>query len=254
VGRILEKISLLALHGFLGQSTDWDLIQSHFMVSPFAGSFEWWSVDYMANPLLNSKNSFELWAGNFNQKVKLKFSEGPRVLIGYSLGGRLALHAFAANPEMYDHVILISTNPGLTREKERQERWLSDFAWSQKFQKMPWNELVREWNSQSVFKDSIAEPPREESKYDRELLSNALIEWSLVKQPDFREVIAQNAQKFFWISGEKDIKYISLGMELTKKAPTLKSTVIPRSSHRILFDNPSELASQMIHFLASALK
>jgi 2-succinyl-6-hydroxy-2,4-cyclohexadiene-1-carboxylate synthase len=249
MGSDVEKINFIGLHGFLGQASDWDLIQSHLMVSKFARNFEWWSVDYMNTPILNPKNSFLMWAQNFNQKARLKFSAGPRVLVGYSLGGRLALHALAESPKLYDAVILLSTNPGLVREKEKQDRWQNDLRWSKKFLQLPWPELLREWNAQNVFKDSVAEPQRTEAAYDRALLADALTEWSLAKQADFRELIASQHEKIFWLSGDKDIKFLSLAMELQKRTPSLQAGVISKSSHRALFDNPSEVAGQMIHFL-----
>jgi 2-succinyl-6-hydroxy-2,4-cyclohexadiene-1-carboxylate synthase len=249
MGCDVEKINFISLHGFLGQPADWDLVQSYFMVSPFAHRFEWWSADYMNTPILNPQNGFLSWAQNFNQKVRLKFSAGPRVLVGYSLGGRLALHALAENPGLYDAVILLSTNPGLVREKDKQERWQSDWQWSKKFLEKPWNEVITEWNAQPVFKDGAGEPPRPEAAYSRPLLAEALTEWSLAKQADFRDLIAAQAAKILWLSGDKDIKFLSLAMELQKKSPALQAGVIPRASHRILFDNPPEVANQMIRFL-----
>jgi len=245
----LEKLNFICLHGFLGRPSDWDLIQSHFMVSPFARNFEWWAADYMNNPVLSPENSFSRWAANFNQKVSLKFSRGPRILIGYSLGGRLVLTAFKAQPELYDAVILLSTNPGLLRDKEKQERAQNDFQWSQKFLQMPWADLLREWNAQAVFKDSVTEPQRNETHFHRANLAAALTEWSLARQEDFRDFVAAQSPKILWLSGERDIKFLSISMELKKRAPALQTEVVSRASHRILFDNPSEVATHMIRFL-----
>jgi 2-succinyl-6-hydroxy-2,4-cyclohexadiene-1-carboxylate synthase len=245
----VEKINLISLHGFLGQTVDWDLIQSYFMVSSWAHRFDWWSVDYMKADFLNSENSFLNWAQNFNGTVEMKYPKGPRVLIGYSLGGRLALHALAERPKLYDAVILLSTNPGLVRDKEQQERWQSDVQWSKKFLQMPWAALLKEWNGQNVFNDSAIEPPRLENQYRRDHLAKALTEWSLSKQADFRDLIAHQQEKILWLSGEKDIKFLSLAMELKKKASGLAEGVVSRASHRILFDNPSEVAGRMIQFL-----
>ena len=47
---------------------------------------------------------------------------GPRVLIGYSLGGRLALHALTQQPQLWDAAVLISPHPGLRSHGERAAR------------------------------------------------------------------------------------------------------------------------------------
>lgn len=245
----MEKIKILCLHGFLGLPTDWDLIQSYFMVSPLAHQFEWRSVDYMKTPGLDPKNSFENWAKNFNQKIKVQFPRGPRVLVGYSLGGRLALQALKQEPDLYDRAIFISTNPGLQRDKEKQERIANDEQWAKKFLEYPWETLMREWNAQGVFKDSLSEPQRLEANYQRPLLAEALTAWSLAKQEDFRELIAQQSQKILWVSGEKDIKFASIAMDLKKRSPQIETEILPKASHRVLFDQPSELAQKMISFI-----
>lgn len=219
------------------------------MVSPLAHTFEWWSVDYFNSPVLNAEKPFAAWAENFTQKVKLRFAEGPRVLIGYSLGGRLALQALAKDPSLYDAVILLSANPGLTREKERFDRRQNDKAWAQKFSELPWQQVLSEWNAQPVFKDSVHEPIRSESDFERSQLASALTEWSLANQQDLREVIAKNSEKILWLSGDRDIKFQSIAMELKRLAPGLQTEIVPKASHRVIFDNPAETAAMMIRFL-----
>lgn len=245
----MEKIKILSLHGFLGQPTDWDLIQSYLMVSPLAHRFEWWSVDYMKDPQLTPDHDFQNWATHFNQQVRARFPTGPRILLGYSLGGRLALQALKAAPDLFDGAVLVSTNPGLQRDKEKQDRLLSDQQWAARFLELPWSELMQAWNAQAVFKDSLAEPRRIESEYDRTRLTQALTEWSLARQEDLREVITQQAAKILWISGEKDIKFVSIAMELQKRSLALKTETVSKSSHRVLFDQPGELAQKIIAFL-----
>ena len=249
MGIDVEKVNFICLHGFLGQPTDWDLIKSYFMVSPFAQKFDWWSVDYMNQPGLDARNSFLEWSQNFNRQVAQKFPLGPRILVGYSLGGRLALHALAESAKLYDAVILLSTNPGLTREKEKVDRVQNDQIWAQKFLQSPWAELMTQWNGQNVFKDSLLEPKRLEIHYQRDLLAKALTEWSLANQADFRELIASQQEKILWLSGEKDIKFLSIAMEIQKKSPGIATETIAGAAHRVLFDNPSDVAQRMIPFL-----
>lgn len=247
--KIGSKIKIISLHGFLGLPSDWDLVKSYFMVSPLAHQFEWWSVDYMKTPGLDPQNDFATWARNFNMKVRQKFPEGPCVLVGYSLGGRLALQAMKAAPDLYEKFIFVSTNPGLQRDKDKEDRAQSDLQWSQKFLEMPWPTLMQEWNAQGVFKDSLSEPQRLEADYDRRALAQSLLEWSLAQQQDFRAEIAQRASQILWVSGEKDIKFASIAMDLKKRAPVLAAEIFPKVSHRVLFDQPAELAQKMIQFL-----
>ncbi|HEY8269683.1 MAG TPA: alpha/beta fold hydrolase [Pseudobdellovibrionaceae bacterium] len=247
----MEKIKIISLYGFLGLPADWDLIRSYLMVSPLAHQFEWWSVDYMNTPGLDTECDFTAWAKNFNNSVQQKFAVGPRILLGYSLGGRLALHALKRNPELYDQAIFISTNPGLQSEKDKEERAKTDQRWSEQFLKTPWAELMSTWNAQAVFKDSLSEPLRLEAAYDREKLARALVEWSLARQEDFQEFILQRGSQILWACGEKDIKFASQAMELQRSSSQLRAEIFPRASHRVLFDQPHDLAQKIISFLIS---
>ncbi len=245
-----NKIKIICLHGFLGLPSDWDLIRNYFMASSLADQFEWWSVDYLNTPGLDPRNDFTAWAKNFNNKVLQRFPEGPRILVGYSLGGRLALHALKVASELYDNAIFISTNPGLLRDKEKAEREKSDQQWSEKFLKTPWAELMNEWKTQPVFKDSLTEPHRLEASYDRSMLAQSLQQWSLVRQEDFRDFIAQKGSQILWVCGEKDIKFASIAMELEKRSAKIQSVTLPKVSHRILFDQPSGLAQAMLSYIS----
>ena len=50
----------------------------------------------------------------------------PTDLIGYSMGGRVALHFAATYPTKVRHLILESASPGLATEGERLERQVND--------------------------------------------------------------------------------------------------------------------------------
>lgn len=247
--KVAPKIKIICLHGFLGLPADWDLVKSYFMISPLAHQFEWWNVDYMNTPGLDPSNDFATWARNFNAKVRQQFPEGPRILVGYSLGGRLALHALQADSALYEKAIFVSANPGLQRDKDKEDRAQMDLSWSQKFLEMPWAALMKEWGSQAVFKDSLSEPQRSEAAYSRALLSQSLLQWSLAQQGDFRNLIAGLSEKILWVAGEKDIKFASISMDLKKRSPALESLLLPKASHRVMFDQPHELAQAMIQFI-----
>ncbi len=222
------------------------------MVSPLAHQFEWWNVDYMKTPGLDPSNDFATWARAFNARIRQQFPEGPRILVGYSLGGRLALHALQADSGLYEKAIFVSANPGLQRSKDQEDRARTDLSWSQKFLETPWAALMKEWGSQTAFKDSTYEPQRSEEAYSRALLSQALLQWSLSQQMDFRDLIAQLSEKILWVAGEKDIKFSSISMDLKKRSPGLASLILPKASHRVMFDQPHGLAQAMIQFIEGA--
>src|SRR5690606_21950754 len=110
-----------------------------------------YAVDYFNHDKLGPQNNFAAWAKNFNTWVTEITQGSPAYLVGYSLGGRLALHALKENPKLWQQVFLLSTNPGLQDDSARGIRARQDQAWAEKFKSDPWDEVLEHWNAQAVF-------------------------------------------------------------------------------------------------------
>src|SRR4051794_3852565 len=50
----------------------------------------------------------------------------PFTLAGYSMGGRIALHAALATPQAIDRLILVGASPGIAEDQARAERRTAD--------------------------------------------------------------------------------------------------------------------------------
>lgn len=250
----MARLNIFFLHGFIGRPTDWEPVRAelvrhekYFIKIP----------DYFKIDSLSSSQSFTKWAQNFNKWVEQEVEGlGHNILVGYSLGGRLALHALEQNSSLWSKCILLSVNPGFNDNhasfsedsEERRKRWLSDSYWAQQFLTGPWETTMQSWNAQPVFGGG-REPLRDEKNYSRDLLSLALTQWSLAEQKDLRPVIEENAEKILWLVGERDEKFVDLSHQLQQSLPALKVEVIPEASHRILFDQPLLLVEKIRSFL-----
>lgn len=240
----MERVNLIFLHGFLGRPSDWALVKASL---PVAGGVQLYTPDYCKDPHLGPQFSFETWADNFVKWTeRIVGLNHKNILVGYSLGGRLALHALEKRPDIWEKVVLISTNPGITdgfhtdigRSEERRKRWLSDSYWAEEFSKASWETVLRDWNAQPVFSGGTAEPPRIETEYSREVLSLILTQWSLAQQKNMRQVIAKYAEKVHWLVGEADEKFMALTEQLKNQVRDLQVDVVAGASHRVPFDNP----------------
>lgn len=212
-------MKLYALHGFLGRPSDWQEILPDAV-----------GVDLIPAP-------FDKWAKQFNDTVE----EGS-VLVGYSLGGRLAMHALIQNPKLWKGAVIISAKTGM---KEGQEpRLANDRKWAKRFLNDPWDQLMHDWNSQPVFAADKVEMKRREEDYDRLALSVSLEQWSLGKQAylEMREL----PMPIFWITGEKDPK---AERGLTFAHPKSKEWAAPGIGHRVPWECPTLFQQQLHQFL-----
>jgi 2-succinyl-6-hydroxy-2,4-cyclohexadiene-1-carboxylate synthase len=202
----------VALHSFLGSSDDWCHLTG----------------DILSPVIFDPELGLKGWAKRFNQTRQ---SSG--TLIGYSMGGRLALHVLIDNPNLWERAVIISTHPGLKDEQEKEERLRSDREWAGRFETEPWDALMKAWNSQPVFLGS-KQPLREEKDYDRKRLAGMLRSFSLGLQDDFREEIARLPMPILWVVGERDLKFRMLASELKFQNPLSRVMVAVGAGHRVI--------------------
>lgn len=247
----MERVNLFFLHGFLGRPSDWEAVKAAL---PKHDRIRIYSPDYFKEKNLSPQHGFSVWAQNFNRWVQMETHGADRnILVGYSLGGRLALHALEQKPALWYKSILISTNPGFNDHfdtfnpisDERRQRWMNDSYWAEEFLKSSWDTLLKNWNAQPVFGGGSNEPSRNEKEYSRESLGLALTQWSLAQQKNMRPLLSEVAGKILWAVGERDEKFMELTRQLQEAVANLKVDVIPEASHRVLFDRPKELADKI---------
>lgn len=262
-----SAVKLLVLPGFLGTRRDFDGWTADLKRALAERGFaEFEDVRVMAvcqDEFLAPMGSWSDW----NRKVLLEIEnwKGPSDLyaVGYSLGGRLLLSLHAARPDLFAKLVFLSVNPGLRdpddpslslqdvgrAELERVTRKTNDEIWGQRFFEAPWEPLIKEWQTQPVFRDSVHEPERLENDYDRAVLARVLTTFSLADQPDFRNWIRRSQTEQLWLAGEKDPKFVGFVQELIdSKFEHIKGGIVPKASHRIFLDNPRFTSRRVAEF------
>lgn len=235
----MEKTIIIALHGFLGLPTDWKAWwQKHG--PPHA---ELIPINLWTHPTLNSSLSFADWTEAFIEEVQsiTRNKNSPSIEVwGYSMGGRLALSAITRAPYLFKRAVILSANPGIENDSERDERLKNDLVWANKFLTLDWNLLMQEWNDQLVFQikssegNVFAPTMRSEASFDRTRLSQALDHWSLARQPNFWPLIQPLNIPLIWHVGALDAKYVSIAQKLKQLNPHLDLHTHNNSGHRLL--------------------
>lgn len=237
-------MNLFALHGFLGAPSDWDHLKLSF---PFSNVHSFNLFDPMAFDPTKGLEAAGIAINDYASE-----SSGTRIIIGYSLGGRLALHALIHNPQIWTAAVIISAHPGLTSEEEKGIRYQGDQEWAGSFLSESWNVLVDKWNSQPIFKENYG--PKEENLFSRQSLATALTGWSLGIQKDLTSTIADLNLPILWMTGESDQKFTSIGKHLKFSHSLSKQCVIKDAAHRVPWDNSSEFLDEMCDYLSRITK
>ena len=115
-------MNLWCLHGAVGMAADWDHLAERMAVSGHeVKALDLWSY------LEGGECSFQ----EFGRKIceEARREEHPPLLVGYSMGGRLALHALLEDSEAWSGAMIVSAHPGLQDEGERLLRMATDAEW-----------------------------------------------------------------------------------------------------------------------------
>lgn len=89
----------------------------------------------------------DLWAG----ADLLLEGPHPRVVVGYSMGGRLALHAALARPERVAALVLIGATAGVEDPQERHRRRARDEELALRLERTGLDAFLGEWLAMPMF-------------------------------------------------------------------------------------------------------
>lgn len=227
-----------ALHGNLGDPGDW--AKTVDPLAPLAIR----TISLWERP----PESFAKWTKSFF--AGLEAESGHRVLMGYSLGARLAMHALLDRPERWTAAIFVSGHPGLGREEERVQRLRNDLAWAERLRAGTVEEFAQAWNAQAVFD---GEPPStrqiEVLSKHREAIAAAFDCWSLGRQEDLGAKLRDCPVPQLWVAGERDPKFAALTEGMAEQAKHVSAVILKECGHRVPLQKPRELAECVRAFL-----
>ncbi len=136
---------------------------------------------------------------------------GPRVrpedtLIGYSMGGRIALGL--AQEASFKTLILINAHPGLRSEEARRARRSWEDGVLEKLRTLDQEAFLDYWNRQEIFQEDRPLTGLHPGRYEKS--AELFDRYRLSDQPDFLPSIEEHKHKITWIVGLKDAKYRDL--------------------------------------------
>lgn len=173
-----------------------------------------------------------------------------RILIGYSMGGRLALHALLEGGPWVAAVI-ISGNPGLRNPAEASARRSADTVWATQALTLSWPDFLGKWNAQPILGGAIRSE-REDGKLmqRRREIARSFLDWSLGNQEPLWEKLSSIRIPTLWIAGENDPKFRSLAEEAAGLSEHFSLEIAPDSGHRVPWENEEWLAEKIAAFVS----
>lgn len=179
-------------------------------------------------------------------------------LMGYSMGGRLALYLALNMQRRFRSLILESASPGLQSIAEREARKASDEALADEIEREGIEAFVNRWEALPLFESqrqldrAVREKLREGRLKNNPVgLANSLRGMGTGVQPALWERLPELKLPTLLLAGELDTKFAAIAGQMHATIPDSHLKVIPDAGHTIHLEKPSVLAQAVLQFTDS---
>lgn len=249
-----KNIPLVLLHGFAGSASVWEILFDKLenlcpiIAIDLIGHGKTSAPD---NPIFYSEESQISQLNKIFEELEIeKF-----ILLGYSMGGRLALSYSLNNTNKIIGLILESSTAGIQNDDLRKERYENDLLISEKIRTENLIHFFKNWYSASLF-NSLKNIPSKldelilrKSKNNRTGLANSLIGFSTGKMKNYWSEIQKFQKPVLLICGNLDQKYYDINLKLNSLFPNSNLAVIKDSGHITHLEKPDEFVNLVNSFL-----
>jgi len=234
-----DESIVVFLHGFMGSSNDWKQVISFLKKDFYCIALD---LPGHGKTPIKENLSFESVADTI-----IQFLDGLGIkkthLVGYSMGGRLAMYLALEYSEFFDKVVLESASPGLKTEIERKQRIKRDEILAKKIADIPFKKFLEEWYRQPLFESLLRHPQYQDLLEERlkntpGSLARALLTVSTGRQPNLWNRLEENKIPLLLLAGEFDIKFQKINQKMVKYSPLIRYQMIAGVGHNIHFENP----------------
>lgn len=243
---------ILFLHGFTGCGDNWQLI-----TDPLAAHFRPITIDLPGHgqtdsPADPARYQMEAIAADLHEFIT-RVIQAPVHLVGYSMGGRLALYLARHYPASIRHLLLESASPGLANPTERATRRTSDDQLAARILANGIPAFVEEWDNLPLF--ASQSPDIRQRLHTQRLqnnplgLANSLRGMGTGVQPPVWDSLPNLKSPTLILNGARDTKFVSIGAHMAALIPNAHQRIFPDVGHAVHLEAPADYATALGDFL-----
>lgn len=177
----------------------------------------------------------------------------PSTLIGYSLGGRVALHLALQRPDLVQRLVLIGATGGIDDSDERNQRRAADEKLADHLEDIGVDAFLDEWLAQPLFATLSPEQSRREIRRTNSAkgLASSLRQCGTGTQEPLWGRLHQLSMPVLVIAGTLDKKFTELGHRFVEAIGVNASFIaIDDAGHSAQLEKPEETATAIIDWLS----
>ena len=250
----LSYPAILFLHGFMGDRTEFelaiaDISKQFYCVAinlPAHGEID--VIKQMTDQIADQDDYYTIQS---TANLVIKFLDFLRIeqcfLVGYSMGGRLALYLTIYFPQYFHKVVLESASAGLRTAAEKSNRLAKDQKLATELEHLKHHDFrlfLENWYQQSIFA-SLRSHPNFPQMLEKRLnnspaqLAKSLRNLSIGMQPSLWEKLSENEVPLLLLVGELDLKFVQVNQQMQQLCKLSQLQIVPNCGHNIHFENPN---------------
>ncbi len=232
------------LHGFMGDIADWEAVCRYQK-----GQMDCLLIDlpgHGGSRLSGSRAYTMEGASQLIIQILQQLQIQRAVLLGYSMGGRLAMYMGIRFPHMFERIIIESATPGLRDVKQRHKRRRKDRSLADRLETENYQNFLDRWYKSRIFASSTFSEEKLQMIKQRRL-KNAPYGHYLAKSLRF---MGQGMQISLWddlpdvsipfdfIVGERDENYVRIAKEAKSASSLINAHMIKGVGHNTHEEDP----------------
>lgn len=251
----LKNKYIIFLHGFTGSSKDWQ-----YTVHYLSKEFNCVGIDLPGHGKSPYPDDPEFYDYK-NQNKLLKeaidsVTQNKIILVGYSMGGRAALHFAKAFPERIEKLILESTSPGIKVKKDKELRISQDQKLASFIQGVSIRDFVTFWLNTPLFatqqkldREILSKIKTEKRTNRRKGLVNSILGFGTGIMPHLWNDLKKFNFPVLLLTGKLDTKFTEINKKMLPLLLNGKHKIIENCGHNIHLENVESFTDEINRFL-----
>jgi 2-succinyl-6-hydroxy-2,4-cyclohexadiene-1-carboxylate synthase len=175
------------------------------------------------------------------------------VAVGYSMGGRLALHLATREPERFAGVVTVGASPGIDDPAERRRRRDADDELAAWMERASIEDVVARWEGLPVFAGQTEELVERQRPgrlaHDPRRLAHLLRSAGQGALPPLLDHLPRLPMPLLALAGERDERYLRAGRRIALLAPRGDTRPVMGAGHAAHLERPEAVARLVLEFL-----
>jgi 2-succinyl-6-hydroxy-2,4-cyclohexadiene-1-carboxylate synthase len=234
-------VRLVLVHGFTQTRRSWDPLLPALAAEH----------DVVALDAPGHGRASEVQADLVDGAARLVTAGGAATYVGYSMGGRLCLHAALGRPDAVRGLVLISATAGLDDAGERAARRAADDALADRIETIGVPAFLDEWLAQPLFAglDAAAQGRAERLENTAAGLASSLRLAGTGSQAPLWDRLGEIAVPVLVVAGALDTKFAGIAERLAAALPRADLALVEDAGHTVHLEQPEAFLAVLLPWL-----